>query len=176
MVRIEKAKVSLVLGSGAARGWAHIGVIHELAEMGIKPDIIVGASVGAVVAGAYASGNLEQFESWISSLRRVDIIRLLDAKMTGGGFLQGTSLMNAIQQRIGDPNIEDLTHALRLHRDGAGHRTGGLAARRLAARCLPGFDRPARNVCALALWREPPAGGWRPGQSGSGLAGPRDGW
>ena len=150
MVRIEKAKVSLVLGSGAARGWAHIGVIHELAEMGIKPDIIVGASVGAVVAGAYASGNLEQFESWISSLRRVDIIRLLDAKMTGGGFLQGTSLMNAIQQRIGDPNIEDLSmpYACIATELGTGRevwlREGSLLDACRASIALPGMFAPSR--------------------------------
>ena len=105
---IAKPKIALVLGSGAARGWAHIGVIHELGDMGIKPDIVVGASVGSVVGGAYASGNLEEFEKWISGLGRVDIIRLLDAKMTGGGFLQGNSLMGAIEKRIGNPNIEDL--------------------------------------------------------------------
>lgn len=104
----KKPRVALVLGSGAARGWAHIGAIHQLAEMGIKPDIVVGSSVGAVVGGAYASGNLEPFEEWISGLRRVDIIRLLDAKMTGGGFLQGKSLMGAIGEQIGDPKIEDL--------------------------------------------------------------------
>jgi NTE family protein len=104
----DKPRVALVLGSGAARGWAHIGVIRELEDMGIKPDLVVGASVGAVVAGAYASGNLDPFEAWISSLGRFDIIRLLDAKMTGGGFLRGDSLMGAIEKRIGNPNIEDL--------------------------------------------------------------------
>ena len=108
MSRVSKPVIALVLGGGAARGWAHIGVIHELAEMGIEPDIVVGTSVGSVVGGAYASGNLEPFEDWISGLRRVDIIRLLDAKMAGGGFLQGNSLMAAIEKRIGDPNIEDL--------------------------------------------------------------------
>ena len=108
MSQVNKPVIALVLGGGAARGWAHIGVIHELAEMGIEPDIVVGTSVGSVVGGAYASGNLQPFEDWISSLRRVDIIRLLDAKMTGGGFLQGKSLMGAIEKRIGDPNIEDL--------------------------------------------------------------------
>ncbi|MEJ2577111.1 MAG: patatin-like phospholipase family protein [Gammaproteobacteria bacterium] len=104
----KKPKVALVLGSGAARGWAHIGVIRELAGMGVKPDLVVGSSVGAVVGGALASGNLEPFEEWISGLGRVDIIRLLDAKMTGGGFLQGKSLMGAIGKQIGDPKIEDL--------------------------------------------------------------------
>jgi len=108
MKQAKKPVVALVLGSGAARGWAHIGVIHELKEMGIEPDMVVGTSVGSVVGGAYASGNLESFEDWISGLGRVDIIRLLDARMTGGGFLQGNSLMAAIEKRIGDPNIEDL--------------------------------------------------------------------
>ncbi len=108
MNRNSKPMIGLVLGSGAARGWAHIGVIHELARIGIEPDLVVGSSVGSVVAAAYASGNLEPFEEWISGLRRVDIIRLLDAKMTGGGFLQGNSLMNAIRKRIGDPEIGDL--------------------------------------------------------------------
>lgn len=106
--RTSKPTIGLALGSGAARGWAHIGVIHELAEMGIKPDIIAASSVGAVVGGAYASGNLDAFEEWVCKLGRVDIIRLLDARMTGGGFLQGASLMGAIEKRIGDPNIEDL--------------------------------------------------------------------
>lgn len=104
----QQPKIALVLGSGAARGWAHIGVIHELSNMGIKPDIVVGSSVGAVVGGALASNNLEPFEEWIRELNRVDIIRLLDAKMTGGGFLQGKSLMSAIGKQIGDPKIEDL--------------------------------------------------------------------
>jgi NTE family protein len=108
MSQVNTPAIALVFGGGAARGWAHIGVIHELREMGIEPDIVVGTSVGSVVAGAYASGNLKPFEDWISSLRRVDIIRLLDAKMTGGGFLQGNSLMAAIEKRIGNPNIEDL--------------------------------------------------------------------
>lgn len=106
--RITRPSVGLALGSGAARGWAHIGVIRELAQLGIEPDIIAGSSVGSVVGGAHASGNLDPFEEWVSALGRVDIIRLLDAKMTGGGFLQGSSLMDAIEKRIGNPNIEDL--------------------------------------------------------------------
>ena len=73
MPEAKKPIIALVLGGGAARGWAHIGVIHELAEMGIRPDMVVGTSVGAVVGGAYASGNLGQFEEWISGLGRVDI-------------------------------------------------------------------------------------------------------
>jgi len=147
----SKPAIALVLGSGAARGWAHIGVIHELAGMCIKPDIVVGSSVGSVVAAAYASGNMAPFEEWISGLRRVDIIRLLDAKMTGGGFLQGKSLMEAISKRIGDPNIEDLDipFACVATELGTGRevwlREGSLLEACRASIALPGMFAPAHS-------------------------------
>lgn len=146
----DKPCIALVLGSGAARGWAHIGVIRELTDMGVKPDLVVGASVGAVVAGAYASGNLDAFEEWISGLGRVDIIRLLDAKMTGGGFLQGNSLMGAIEKRIGNPNIEDLEipFACVAAELGTGRevwlREGSLLDACRASIALPGLFAPSR--------------------------------
>jgi len=139
-----------VLGGGAARGWAHIGVIRELADMGIEPDMVVGTSVGSIVGGAYASGNLDQFEEWISGLGRVDIIRLLDAKMTGGGFLQGNSLMSAIKKRIGDPKIEDLDipFACVATELGTGReiwlREGSLLDACRASIALPGMFAPSR--------------------------------
>jgi NTE family protein len=142
--------IALVLGSGAARGWAHIGVIRELAALGIKPDMVIGSSVGSVVGGAYASGNLDEFEKWISDLRRVDIIRLLDAKMTGGGFLQGKSLMNAIRMQIGDPKIENLgiPFACVATELGTGRevwlRDGSLLDPCLASIALPGMFAPSR--------------------------------
>ncbi|MEJ2385635.1 MAG: patatin-like phospholipase family protein [Xanthomonadales bacterium] len=147
----SKPRVALVLGSGAARGWAHIGVIHQLAEMGIRPDLLVGSSVGAVVGGAYASGNLEAFEEWIRGLGRVDIIRLLDAKMTGGGFLQGKSLMGAIGKQIGDPKIEDLQtpFACVATELGSGRelwlREGSLLDACRASIALPGMFAPSRD-------------------------------
>jgi NTE family protein len=148
--RRDKPRIALVLGSGAARGWAHIGVIRELEDLGVKPDLVVGASVGAVVAGAYASGNLDEFEKWISGLGRVDIIRLLDARMTGGGFLQGNSLMNAIAKRIGNPNIEDLKlpFACVATELGTGRevwlRKGSLLDACRASIALPGLFAPSR--------------------------------
>lgn len=148
---MKKPKVGLVLGSGAARGWAHIGVIHELADAGISPDLVVGSSVGAVVGGAYASGNLAEFEEWIAGLGRVDIIRLLDAKMTGGGFLQGKSLMKAIEKRIGSPRIEDLDipFACVATELGTGRevwmREGSLLDACRASIALPGMFAPTRN-------------------------------
>ena len=150
MKRAKKPVIALVLGGGAARGWAHIGVIHELADMGVVPDMVVGTSVGSVVGGAYASGHLEQFEQWISGLGRVDIIRLLDAKMTGGGFLQGNSLMSAIKKRIGDPKIEDLAmpFACVATELGTGRevwlREGSLLDACRASIALPGMFAPSR--------------------------------
>ncbi len=150
MARKDKPKIALVLGSGAARGWAHIGVIRELASMGIHPDIIAGSSVGSVVGGAYASGNLDVFEEWVRSLGRVDIIRLLDAKMTGGGFLQGTSLMNAIKKQIGDPEIRELEipYACVATELGTGRevwlREGSLLDACRASIALPGMFAPSR--------------------------------
>ncbi len=146
----KKPKVALVLGSGAARGWAHIGVIHELAELGIKPDLIVGSSVGSVVGGAYASGNFGDFEEWVAGLRRFEIIRLLDAKMTGGGFLQGKSLMGAISEQIGDPKIEelDMPFACVATELGSGRevwlREGSLLDACRASIALPGMFAPSR--------------------------------
>lgn len=146
-----KPKTALVLGSGAARGWAHIGVIHELAELGIKPDLIVGSSVGSVVGGAYASGNFQAFEEWVAGLRRVEIIRLLDAKMTGGGFLQGKSLMGAIEKQIGDPKIEELNlpFACVATELGSGRevwlREGSLLDACRASIALPGMFAPSRH-------------------------------
>jgi NTE family protein len=150
MKHAKKPVIALVLGGGAARGWAHIGVIHELADMGVVPDMVVGTSVGSIVGGAYASGNLEQFEQWISGLGRVDIIRLLDAKMTGGGFLQGNSLMSAIKKRIGDPKIEDLDipFACVATELGTGReiwlREGSLLDACRASIALPGMFAPSR--------------------------------
>jgi len=146
----RKPVIALVLGGGAARGWAHIGVIRELANMGIEPGMVVGTSVGSIVGGAYASGNLDQFEEWVSGLGRVDIIRLLDAKMTGGGFLQGNSLMAAIKKRIGDPLIEDLEipFACVATELGTGRevwlREGSLLDACRASIALPGMFAPSR--------------------------------
>jgi NTE family protein len=148
----NKPKVALALGSGAARGWAHIGVIRALADMNIKPDIVTGSSVGAIVAGAYASGNLDSFEKWVRGLGRVDIIRLLDAKMSGGGFLQGKTLMDAISRQIGSPEIEELeTPFACVATDLASGREiwirdGSLLDACRASIALPGMFAPARDA------------------------------
>lgn len=107
----EQAKrpaIGLALGSGSARGWAHIGVLHALEERGIRPDVVTGASVGAFVAAAFASGQLEALETWVRTLTRVDVWRLLDTTFRGGGVMRGNRLMHAIGEQIEDRRIEDL--------------------------------------------------------------------
>ena len=76
-----RPSVGLVLGSGAARGFAHIGVIHALREHGILPDIIVGTSMGALVGGCYANGQLDQLEVWARSLTLRRILGYLDIRI-----------------------------------------------------------------------------------------------
>ena len=106
--QMTRPKIGIALGSGAARGWSHIGVIRALRDMGIEPDIVTGASVGAVVGAALAAGKLDEFADWIGGLDRMGVFRLLDAKLSGGGFIQGRTLLAAIEKKIGNPNIEDL--------------------------------------------------------------------
>lgn len=101
-------KIGLALGAGSARGWAHIGVINALEERGIRPDIATGASVGALVAAAYASGQLEVLEAWVSQLTKIDVWRLLDTTFSGGGVMRGNRLMRAIGEQIEDRRIEEL--------------------------------------------------------------------
>ncbi len=100
--------VGIALGSGASRGWAHIGVLLELAERGIRADVICGASVGSLVAAAYASEQLDVLEGWVRGLTRMDILRLLDTGFRGGGFMTGTRVMTAVGTLLADKDIETL--------------------------------------------------------------------
>jgi NTE family protein len=99
-------KVGLALGSGSARGWAHIGVIKALRDMGIHPDIISGCSIGALVGGAYAAGHLDDLESWLRTLRRKDVLGFFDLNLSSGGLIAGDRLMNFFRDRVGDATIE----------------------------------------------------------------------
>ncbi len=74
----NKTSVSLVLGSGSARGLAHIGVIHWLEENNFKIESISGCSMGALIGGVYAAGKLDEFEQWVRAIKKVDVLTLLD--------------------------------------------------------------------------------------------------
>jgi NTE family protein len=100
--------VSLVLGSGGARGLAHIGVIHWLEENRFKIKSIVGCSMGAVVGGIYAAGKLDEYERWVRCLTKVDILTLLDLSWEKKGLVRGDKLINTLIRLVGEMLIEDL--------------------------------------------------------------------
>ena len=103
--------VSLVLGSGGARGLAHIGVIHWLEENNYEIRSIVGCSIGAVIGGIYAAGKLDVYEQWVRSVTKVDIVTLLDLSWEKSGLVRGDKLINTLIKLVGEQLIEDLPFA-----------------------------------------------------------------
>ncbi|WP_455210850.1 patatin-like phospholipase RssA [Kaarinaea lacus] len=104
----KKPVIGLALGSGAARGWAHIGVLNELRERGIEPSVITGTSIGAFVGAAYVAGYLDQLQKWVCGLTRRDILRYMDVQLFAGGFITGTEQKKLIREKLGDVKIENL--------------------------------------------------------------------
>ena len=104
----KQPTVSLVLGSGAARGLAHIGVIEWLNGHGYRIDSIAGASMGALVGGIYAAGELDSYKEWVLALEKMDVVRFLDLAFSSEGLFKGDRLMDALREMVGDRNIEDL--------------------------------------------------------------------
>ncbi|QGZ30854.1 patatin-like phospholipase family protein [Stutzerimonas stutzeri] len=100
-------KVALVLGSGGARGYAHIGVIEELTARGYEINCIAGCSMGAVVGGIYAAGKLDEYREWIESLDYFDMLRLVDPSFSLGA-IRGEKIFGRIREMLGSVNIEDL--------------------------------------------------------------------
>ncbi|APZ43426.1 patatin-like phospholipase RssA [Acidihalobacter ferrooxydans] len=100
-------RIGLALGSGAARGWAHIGVLRVLRELGIAPDIVCGTSVGALVGAAWVSGAFDEFSAWVGKLTRRQVFSLLDLRLAGG-LISGQRLLDALEQLIPDQDIASL--------------------------------------------------------------------
>lgn len=101
-------RVSLVLGSGGARGLAHIGVIHWLEENDFQINSIAGCSIGALIGGVYAAGQLDKFEEWVRAITKLNIVSLLDISWQKSGFVKGDKIMNALIDLVGDKQIEEL--------------------------------------------------------------------
>lgn len=99
--------VALVLGSGGARGYAHIGVIEELERRGYRIACIAGSSMGAVVGGIYAAGKLAEYRHWVETLDYLDLLRLLDVSFSMGA-IRGERVFGRIRKFLGEVNIEDL--------------------------------------------------------------------
>ena len=107
MAARRKPRVGLALGSGTARGWAHVGVIRALERAGIKPDLVCGTSIGALVGAAYVAGELESFERWLKGLRFADVLSFMDLRMNGG-MIKGERLMEFFRRNFVDRPIEEL--------------------------------------------------------------------
>lgn len=103
-----RPKIGLALGSGVARGWAHLGVIRALERYGFVPEIVAGTSIGALTGGGYLAGHLEALEDWARGLSKVKMISYLDFRVRSGGMIGGRGLVEAMEAHLSGLKIEDL--------------------------------------------------------------------
>lgn len=101
-------KVALVLGSGGARGYAHIGVIEALEARGFEIVAVSGCSMGAVIGGIYAAGKLPEYRDWVCQLDYLDVLKLVDVTWSPMGAMRGSKVMSKLEALVGDILIEDL--------------------------------------------------------------------
>ena len=150
MAGMTGVKIGLALGGGAARGWAHIGVLQALQRAGIKPDIIAGTSIGAVVGGCFAAGHLDNLEVWARELTPKRVFGYLDFNLAGTGLISGQRLCERLELHLGDRNIEDLnTRFTAVATEvGTGHEhwlsRGRLVDAVRASYALPGVFKPVK--------------------------------
>ncbi|ETA08537.1 MULTISPECIES: patatin-like phospholipase family protein [Gordonia] len=102
------SRVALALGSGGARGYAHIGVIAELEARGFEIVTVAGSSMGALVGGLYCAGKLDDYVDWTSGLSQLDVVRLLDVSLTKPGVIGAERILTRVREILGDTVIEDL--------------------------------------------------------------------
>src|ERR1044072_4352683 len=105
---IRRPVIGLALGGGAARGFAHIGIVKTLMAHGIMPNVVVGTSIGAVVGGAYAAGHLDTLEGWARSLQPRTVLSYLDIGLNGSGLIGGAKLAAKLETALGQSLIEEL--------------------------------------------------------------------
>ena len=103
-------KIGIALGSGSARGFAHVGILKALHELGIEPDIIAGTSIGSIVGAFYAKGCLGEFDNWAKTLNRKSAFKLMDINLIPkGGFVEGDRLLDFFKNSLGTTKIEELS-------------------------------------------------------------------
>lgn len=147
---MSRPTIGLALGGGAARGFAHIGVMQTLLAHGIVPDVIVGTSIGAVVGGCYAGNQFDSFEKWARGLTFRGMLGYLDMSLGGSGLVSGSQLAKRLEQVLGKMHIEDLPvrFAAIATEINTGHEiwlTHGLLVDALrASYALPGIFAPVR--------------------------------
>lgn len=103
----RRPRLGLALGSGSAKGWAHIGILEELEKLGLRPDVVCGTSIGALVGAVYVSGRLEEFSDWVQSLTVRDVFGLMDFSFSGG-VVKGEKLFEFFQKQHHNPDISEL--------------------------------------------------------------------
>lgn len=148
--RRRTRRIGVVLGAGAARGWAHIGALRELDALGFRPDIVVGSSIGSLVGGCYAAGKLDMLEAFARSLTRRRMFGLIDLSFSGSGLMGGERLRARMEAELSGTRIEDLgtRFAAVATELGAGHeiwlQRGLLTDAIRASYALPGVFEPVR--------------------------------
>lgn len=147
---MERNKIGIALGGGAARGWAHIGVLKALAAHGLSPSVIAGTSIGAVVGGCYAAGKLGELEDFVTSLTPRSVLRFLDLDVRGGGLLSGSRLRRTLDKELEGVDIEGLEQCFVAVATeiGSGREVwltkGPLVCAIRASYALPGLFRPVQ--------------------------------
>ena len=145
-----RPKIGIALGGGAARGWAHIGVLRALIAAGIEPDIIAGTSIGAVVGGCYVAERLAELEEFARSLNRRRVLGFLDFNLAGTGLISGQRLCDRLASHLGPTSIEQLSKPFTAVATeiGTGHEVwlsrGNLVDAIRASYALPGIFKPVR--------------------------------
>lgn len=105
---MTQTRIGIALGSGAAKGWAHIGVLKALNELGVKPDRVAGCSIGALVGAAYVNGHLDALETWVRSFSSWDVLGLMDLSWRRGGLIRGEKVFDVMQSHMGVMDIETM--------------------------------------------------------------------
>jgi NTE family protein len=104
----RRPRIGLALGSGGARGWAHVGVLHALSAAGVRPDVVAGTSIGALIAGVHLAGHLSTLDAWARALTRPRLLAYLDPRMSGGGLIGGQRMLAFMDRYFGALKVEDL--------------------------------------------------------------------
>jgi NTE family protein len=146
---MARISIGLALGSGVARGWAHLGVLRAIERLGLVPDVVAGSSIGSLVGGFYLAGHADALETWARRLNRLRMLRYLKLPLTGG-MISGSKLFNEAEAYLGDMAIENLRAPfVAVATDlWTGHevwlREGKLTDAMRASLSLPGVFKPLR--------------------------------
>ena len=145
---MRQQKIGIALGGGAARGWAHIGVLKALDKIGIQPDIVAGTSIGSIAGGCYAAGELDNLEHFATTLTSRKVLGFMDLNLTGSSLITGKRICNVLGNHLKEHRIEKLEKRFVAVATeiGSGHEVwmdkGYLIDAMRASYALPGIFKP----------------------------------